>query len=674
MFPADTAEKAYDKRIAAQSVQGQALPSLIDSLPFGMGHSEGLFWLNLARFAEEVPFWSIYPGARDAYLRNLAKNEPMMSSGLYSMKTRMVTLGFEAQGPPRAKKLAQEVLRGANFGRGIESLLAKGTDDLLSTDNGLFIEKIGAGRPDKPLRGPVLAISHMDSRCCYRTFNPEFPVIYDNPETGQFHKLHHTRVVITSDNEQPIERARGIGFCAVSRALQWVRIIRDSLTYREEKVAGRFTRGIGLFTGITKQQLEDALKASNNQAESAGFVIYKGIPLLAAPGYQGKSDADIILKDLASIPDGFVFESDLTLYAYVLAFAFGVDAREFWPATAAGATKADATVQNQKARGRGIGALIRTWEWVLRQCLPETIEFTFDFTDDEQDLMRHQVQGARINNIARLQQMGAISGQEVRAIAIAEGMVDAKVLESAATIAPIEESTEINDTTENPQNEPSDEDTPEGDEKTVDAAPFDTKTLSSYRSGIYAAARGLWRGDLTTLEFIDSMDGSVRRGLAQGWYEGAVLCGIKSADLTDEEVDALQLLIINNIAYVDGLADYIAQNSKTNGGTFTNLEPRLQLWVNRYNEARNQGQQMACADQKLIWVLGATEQHCDDCANAAGRVYRASTWAKYGWRPQSPELACAGFNCDCRFETTDEPVTKGRPPSIKGAKEHAHTH
>jgi hypothetical protein len=675
MLPIELATKDYDKPLARQSVQAQAVPSAIDDLPFGLGRFDGTLWVNLSRFAEEIPYWSIYPGARDFYLRNLAKHEPMMASALYSMKTRMVTLGFEAQGPKRAKKYAQEILRTADFGRGIESLLAKGTDDLLGTDNGLFIERIGTGRPDKPLRGPVIAIAHLDSRRCYRTFNPEFPVIYDNPESGQMHKLHYTRVAMTSDNPQPIERARGIGFCAVSRALQWVRIIRDTLTYREEKVSGRFTRGIGLVTGISKQQLQEALQANANDAESAGFVVYKGIPILAAPGYQGKSDADILIKDLASIPDGFEFESDLTLYAYVLAFAFGVDAREFWPATASGATKADATVQNQKARGRGIGALIRTWEWVLRQCLPETVEFTFDFTDDEQDLMKHQVQGARINNIARLQQMGALSGMEVRAISIAEGMVDPKVLEAVAS-PPVEEGAPDEGEVTTPEKEPTDEDTPEGEggEKTQLQLPFVEKSLSSYQSGVNSAARGLWNGSLTILGFTAAMESSVTRGLTQGWYEGAAQCGIQPEDLTEDEINALQKLIADNVQYVPGLADYIEANSKANGVTFDSLSSRLELWINRYGEARNLGKLKACADQKLKWVLGATEQHCDDCGGVADRVYRASTWDKYGWEPRSSKLQCTGRRCDCELELTDERVTPGRPPAIVGQKEHAHTH
>lgn len=473
MSPADTAVKEYDPKTATQSVQAQARASQIEMMPTGLWAVDGgIIWVNMGRFADEIPAWSLYPGLRDYYLRNIAKYEPMMASGIYSMKTRMVTLGYEVQGPETAKQLAQELLQGCDFGRGLVSLLAKGTDDLMSTDNGLFIEKMGPGDPLKPLPfNLVTGFAHLDSRRCYRTFNPEFPVIYDNPETGALHKLHRDRVVMIADNPQPIERARGIGLCAVSRALQYTRIMRDTLTYREEKIAGRFTRAIGIAQGISVQQLKDSLNEQIAQDEAAGFIVYRNIPILAAPAYQGKSDADLLIKDLASIPDGFEFESDMTLYAYLLAFAFGVDAREFWPATAAGATKADATVQHQKAQGRGIGALIRTWEWAIRQCLPETVEFTFDFTDDEQDLMRHQVQGARINNLSRLQIGGAIDAEEVRSHAIAEGILDPKLLKATMPKPPANEDSPDGESGDEPD-EPVDEDTPEG-EKTLHKHPFD---------------------------------------------------------------------------------------------------------------------------------------------------------------------------------------------------------
>lgn len=495
----DNGAKDYNPRTAErQSIQAQASASPIEMLPMGAGGMDGgLLWINLGRYSEEIPAWSIYPGIRDWYLRNIAKYEPAMASAIYSMKTRMVTLGYELNGPPRAKKLASELLNTCDFGKGMTSLLAKVTDDLMSTDNGAFIERQGPGNPLKPLAfNLVTGFNHLDSRQCYRTFDPEFPVIYFNPETRAFHKMHHTRIVMVSDNPQPIERARGIGFCAVSRALQWVRIMRDTLTYREEKIAGRFTRAIGVAKGININQLKDALEEQKTSDEAAGYIIYRNIPILAAPAYQGKSEAEILLTDLASIPDGFVFESDLTLYIYLLAFAFGVDAREFWPATASGATKADASVQNQKARGRGIGALIRINETLLRACIPETVELAFDFTDDEQDSMREDIQGKRINNLARLQQVGALSSLEIRALSIADGIVDPAILATVQTLPVTEDTPQGEPASQEGNVEPSTEDTPKGDEKTLDADPFGLKDYRTPANAYYERATNDFQRDL----------------------------------------------------------------------------------------------------------------------------------------------------------------------------------
>ena len=118
------------------------------------------------------------------------------------------------------------------------------------------------------------------------------------------------------------------------------------------------------------------------------------------------SELKMVLQDLASVPDGFDFWDDITLYAYILAWVFGTDAREFWPATVSGATKADATVQNMKSRGKGIGWLIETMEWVFRHILPATAKFEYDYTDDEQDFMQAQIQEKRTGILSSLNKTG----------------------------------------------------------------------------------------------------------------------------------------------------------------------------------------------------------------------------------------------------------------------------
>jgi len=86
----------------------------------------------------------------------------------------------------------------------------------------------------------------------------------------------------------------------------------------------------------------------------------------------------------------------------------------------------------------------------------------------------------------------------------------------------------------------------------------------------------------------------------------------------------------------------------------------LQLWANRYADIVNRARLMADKQGKLKWHLGTTEKHCEDCLRYSGKVKRSAYWTKINARPQSRELACKGFECDCKLLPTDEPLTRGK--------------
>lgn len=186
----------------------------------------------------------------------------------------------------------------------------------------------------------------------------------------------------------------------------------------------------------------------------------------------------------------------------------------------------------------------------------------------------------------------------------------------------------------------------------------------NYSSGIRSAVYGLWRGTYNVLDFLDLMMFTVESGLRHAWYEGARECNIFPADFTTEENVALRAFVNNQFAFLDDFADAIEMNSRANGGKLGPLYTRAALWINRYGEAKAQAKQMACGDQKLKWVWNPLKEHCSDCERLNGRVYRASVWQAQGIRPRMSGLECGGWQCGCDFVVTDEPVTRGRPPSI----------
>src|SRR5258707_1062748 len=330
----DTHIKASDP--SRYSVQSRAQPEYFAPTSDVNGNG-GVFWITMGTALDEEPRWNaLYPNYRDRFLLNFSRTEGMLASALYSMKTRIGTLDFALNGPPRAKKFAQELLDKPGLGDSTREVLQKVAGDLYTSDNGAFLELWRAGNPDKEATGPVLGFAHLDSRQCWRSYDPEFPVWYTHPVMGGIRKIHRSRIAFSADNPQSVELARGIGFCATSRALRMARTFRSMQIFLDEKVSGRFTRAIGAISGVNANQLRTALATNAAEADAKGVVIYQDIPILINPSTEPGSDVEMMIQDLASIPDGFSFRDDADLYAYILAFAFGVHAREFWPATQSG--------------------------------------------------------------------------------------------------------------------------------------------------------------------------------------------------------------------------------------------------------------------------------------------------------------------------------------------------
>lgn len=81
---------------------------------------------------------------------------------------------------------------------------------------------------------------------------------------------------------------------------------------------------------------------------------------------------------------------------------------------------------------------------------------------------------------------------------------------------------------------------------------------------------------------------------------------------------------------------------------------RVGMWINSGLRAFNVGQIFAPTpagedEPRFMWKRGATENPCKDCESLDGQIKTASEWQKAGIEPQSPDLECGGWNCQCRF-------------------------
>lgn len=192
-------------------------------------------------------------------------------------------------------------------------------------------------------------------------------------------------------------------------------------------------------------------------------------------------------------------------------------------------------------------------------------------------------------------------------------------------------------------------------------------SLATYRTSLRAPVRGVWSGAFSPTQGTLAMRTAINFGIGDAWRAGAAECGIKPSEFTQAEITARSVFVTAQWSFIPTFIAWVEQNSRANDGLLRNVQgSRLEMWVNRWNEAKTQASGLACADAKKKWVLGVAE-HCTSCVRLSGKVKRNSFWISKGILPRvagADFLECRGFNCQCSLVTTDEPLSKGPLPKL----------
>ena len=655
MFPSGILEQAEKAKRNGHSVQARTeeLP-LFDTPAF-----YGNLLFPIGQYADLTPPWSPYPQQRDAVLRAFYKTEPKLAGAVFSMTSFGKSLNMQIDGLPRAKKYAQTMLLDCENGLGQQELVGKSLIDWFTQDNGMFWELIGAGRADRPLRGALLPpyVMHLDSYNCWRTFDEEFPVVYRNPIDGTYHKLHYTRVLYRSSMTQPDELARGIGFCVTSRILREAQNARDILIYRHEKVSGKFTRAILYGVGLNAKTLVDTLKAADESSESEGFAMYKGIPAIT----RAQGAMELNLLDLASVPDGFNLETDTTLYMYIMALCFGVDARELWPATASGATKADATIQDMKTQGKGKGDIIQTLESMWRQVFPDTVEGKYDYTDDEQDLRKAQIWKLHAETMNAIKAAGTIDAEEERAHLVKEGVLDAALLKATtpeqANAEPVTDTTPVEDEATETDSSGGKPDIAGQEKKPAvegEQLAKGLKELNATREDFFMAVSNVFDGaiarDYRRGQFERQLYRLIRRYGERAYRDGLSDGGVEmdNEPLDREDMAAVNSMLSDQTGYINSIGETLYNEDVSDDA----LVNKPEMWWNKsIIPFYQRGLASADANGLYEWVLGKAE-HCSTCLTMSGQKHRMREYVERGILPQSSALECRGYQCKCQLRKT----------------------
>lgn len=374
----------------------------------------GVFYFSKQAGVEDViaPWWS---PARDRDLREFTwqTGNDILQGAVSSMIKKIKATNWYLEGGDRIVNRYQTLLSEAEFGQGWGTFLSKFLIDYLTQDKGAFAELIGEGDPMGPINGPVLGIAHLDSGLCQLTGDPTYPVLFYSTKSDKPHALHATRVAHMVDMPSPIEAYYGTGFCAVSRVISSSQVLLKLQTYKNEKLSDLPPAGLLLLNNILPQRWDDARADYRQERRRRGQELWTNVMTLFGLDPAQPTTAEFL--SFADLPEHFNERDSLELYINVLALAFGVDVREFWPISAGNlGTATETEVMHQKAKGKGPGEIYSSIERLINwMILPPNVTFGFDFKDDEEDYQRAQINELKTKTIMSMYNVKTSTGGAV---------------------------------------------------------------------------------------------------------------------------------------------------------------------------------------------------------------------------------------------------------------------
>lgn len=388
--------------------------------PFLLGTYGGDLVGNHQMLPNPGTYWS---HERDRNLSATVTYESFWSSAIYTAISRIASKEWKVKGPESSQRATREMLMDSVGRGGWGQFLSRHLRDYLLSDNGAFIEIIRAA----PSRGAkIVGLAHLPSSRCYRTNDPERPVLYRGRD-GKEHWLRDWQVISISDMPQADDALGGLGLCAASRAYEAIYRTWIISQYITEKVGGKRPLSLEFVSNISEEQVEASIETAKNTRAAEGMAHYMGSVII--PGLDPAQGITKETVDLASLPDGFDSEKEYRRAALIYANAIGLDPQDLDPqllASRALGTGAQARVIDDKASGKGIAAWENAFVQAINQyVVPGRVTFSFEENDYRDNLQKIAVDSQQLALIKELGLSGLVTFEQGQQMAIDKSLIPA---------------------------------------------------------------------------------------------------------------------------------------------------------------------------------------------------------------------------------------------------------
>lgn len=311
---------------------------------------------------------------RDRILLSTARHESFWRAALNIATAKFATMGWEVESdmPTIRKRYQQIIVNSEAVGQVGWSRFSRAFVRTFLCTKAAIVE---IARESHSMGSRIVGLHHLDPMRCLLTNDPDTPVIYQSLD-GKWHEMKWWQVGVFSDMPDVTETNGGAGICAAEGAYQHIRKLAAIEQYFLDKVTGRRALSLQLVSGMSINQIDEAVSTAKTDALRKGWVQYMGNVIVATNRNEPVTNVTI---DLASVPDGFdrKQEFDIALLAY--ADNVGLDPQDLQPLTGqALGTGAQSQVLDEKSKGRGLKLLAEDLaKWFNEFVLPDSVQFSW---------------------------------------------------------------------------------------------------------------------------------------------------------------------------------------------------------------------------------------------------------------------------------------------------------
>jgi len=245
------------------------------------------------------------------------------------------------------------------------------------------------------------------------------------------------QVVATADMPSPVETVNGVGLCAVSRVLRHAQFHRDISIRDRERSSGIDPKTLNLVSGISKQEIQNALGVHKEGQEEQGYLRYSKPVILSTVDPTKAVSVETI--DLAPKPNEWDYDVQMKWYITLLSMAIGVDYQDLAPLPSRGiGGSQQSLILHEKSKGKGPEYFMKTIEHIFNfhGIIPKNVTFEYEEKDIAEEVERADIHNTYSVALKNYVDSGILSPQGARNIMLDAGVIPQEIFDSESQGAP----------------------------------------------------------------------------------------------------------------------------------------------------------------------------------------------------------------------------------------------